>query len=61
MKAIASMLTGHCLGALEMLSVEIYNVLIGWPLSRRKCLGAFALSNTKHTGLQKYLVSRPMS
>ena len=31
--------------------VEIYNFLIGCPLPRRKCLGALALSKTKHTGL----------
>ena len=31
--------------------VEIHNFLIGYPLPRRKCLGALALSKTKHTGL----------
>ena len=31
--------------------VEINNFLIGCPLTRKKCLGALALSKTKHTGL----------
>ena len=30
--------------------VEIDIFLIGWPLPKRKCLGALALSKTKHTG-----------
>ena len=53
-KAIASMPLGHCLGALELIQY-IYNFLIGLPLPRRKCLGAFALSKRKFrgsTGLQ---------
>ena len=41
---------GHCLGALD--PVENYNLLVGCPLPRRKCLGALALPNTKHTGVQ---------
>ena len=32
-------------------TVEIYNFLIGCLLPKRKCLGALALSKTKHTGL----------
>ena len=32
--------------------VEICNFITGCPLPRRKCLGALALSKTKHTGLQ---------
>ena len=31
---------------------KIYNFLIGCPLPIRKCLGALALSKTKHTGLR---------
>ena len=31
--------------------VEIYNFLIGCPLPKRNCLGALALSKTKHTAL----------
>ena len=52
-KAIASMPFGHCLGALEMLTVQVYNflIVIGCPLPRRKCLGALSLSKLKHTGL----------
>ena len=45
---IASMLPGHCLGALEMLPFEIE-----FPISSlKKCLGALALLKTKHTGLK---------
>ena len=40
----------HCLGALKMLQSKIYNFLIGCPLPRRLCIGALALSKTKHTG-----------
>ena len=36
---------------LKCYTVKIYNFLIGCPLPRRKCLGALALSKTKHTGL----------
>ena len=35
-KKVASMPPGHCLGALEMLQIEIKNVLIGCRLPRRK-------------------------
>ena len=35
--------------------VEIYNFLIGCPLPKRKCLGALALSKTKHTALAMYV------
>ena len=31
--------------------VEIYNFLIGCPLPKKKCLGALALSKTKHTAM----------
>ena len=40
----------QCLGALKML-LAVYNFLIGCPLIRKTCLGAVALSKTKHTGL----------
>ena len=34
--------------------VQICNFIIGCPLPRRKCLGALALSKTKHTALLHY-------
>ena len=46
---------GDCLSALKCSgsrNIQINKFLIGCPLPRRKCLGAPALSKTKHTGLQ---------
>ena len=36
-------------------ALEIYYLLIGCPLPKRKCLGAPALSKTKHTALKSIL------
>ena len=41
--------------------VEIYNFFIGCPFPKRKCLGALALSKTKHTGLLLYRISTMQS
>ena len=35
-KSEAHRLAGHCLGALEMLRLEIYNFLKGFPLTKEK-------------------------
>ena len=44
----------YCLGALETQTVEIYKVLKGCPLPRRKCSGALiALSKTIHTDVDQ--------
>ena len=48
---------GYCLGALEVLKIEIYNFLRGCPLARAKCPGAFALSTMKHTRLKGHIWS----
>ena len=40
-KAIASMPLCYCFWCPRNAPVEIKNVIIGWPLPRRKCLGAF--------------------
>ena len=50
-KAIAFMLPGSCLVALERGSDEVYNSSYGEPLTEKpekKCLGALAFSKTKH-------------
>ena len=56
-KAIASMPPGRCLCCPWNATVEMNNFLIGCPLPRRKCLGALALSKTKHTYLFWFAVT----
>ena len=49
-EAIASMSPGHCLGALEMLTVEVYTFLVGCPLYKEKMPWCPCPFKTKHTG-----------
>ena len=51
------MLSGHCLGALEMLC-RIYNSLTGCPLQRRTCLALVPLPSQKRSLLQAWCSDR---